>query len=70
MDGSRLTRQEASYWLAHEHNLAQRCQRGEVHYRAAPTLLGPQQPQFFGLAPHFLDRAGPTEESRYLQAAR
>jgi hypothetical protein len=29
-------------------------------------LLGWQQPQFFGLTPHFLDRAGPTEESRYL----
>src|SRR5262249_24601300 len=30
MDGSRLTRQEASYWLAHEHNLTQRCRHGEV----------------------------------------
>jgi hypothetical protein len=29
-------------------------------------LLGSQQPQFFGLTPHFLDRAGPTEEARYL----
>jgi hypothetical protein len=31
MNGSRLTRQEASYWLAHEHNLSsQRCRRDEV----------------------------------------
>jgi hypothetical protein len=35
------------------------------HSRAAPALLGSQQPQFFGLAPHFLDRAGPTEKTRY-----
>jgi hypothetical protein len=37
-----------------------------VRYRAAPALLGPQQPQFFGLTLDFLNGAGPTEETRYL----
>ena len=30
------------------------------------ALLGPEQPQFFGLTLDFLDYAGPTEEPRYL----
>src|SRR5262249_1967565 len=29
-------------------------------HRRAASLLRSQQPQFFGLTPHFLDRAGPT----------
>jgi hypothetical protein len=36
-----------------------------VHYRAALALLGPQQPQFFGLTLDFLNCAGATEETRY-----
>jgi hypothetical protein len=37
-----------------------------------PALLGSQQPQFFGLAPHVLDRAGPTEDEvlRLLERAK
>jgi hypothetical protein len=35
-----------------------------VHYRAAPALLGSQQPQFSGLTPHFLDRASMSPKMR------